>query len=1454
MNQYALRKIVIAYEPVWAIGTGKVATCEQAQESHHDIRAYLSKEVSQEVAESIRIIYGGSVTGANCGELGSQPDVDGFLVGGASLKPEFIDIINLFSDDMSRAATASANLDSSHIPISLTAMERPPPYTAEHEPDDQEGFAVQQTTTTITTTTTTSIFPLWKSGLTPAKLGPSTSSEPGQTVSTTVEQLLHPNSSSNLLINKDLPKLPMQETPPRRNQSSRRPKTADAVERRIFQSTIAVTPLALANASLGIQTPQLSNFSPASPTSRTSTELVHAGSPDPLVERPKYSPIGTIDPHRRASISMGGRSSVEAATNGLAFSEISPSPVAGVSTPSTSLWSPLRSTGSKLSKSKSKTLQSVSSPDEKQTKQLGRRASWWGRRNIRTETPTTDSSFLSVLSDPLSPEDSMSVPRRPQRTASSPLLTPQANDEDDPSHMIGKPILPVVDLTSSPPPDRTTESSKPSMEAAPAEASATPLHSRTSSPTVDAPEPGALFRALSRSSSRRPRALSLFLKPSSPNVESIPSKSPLAPPTPGVHPRPKAAQSPPIIRRISSALFSHSPYASSSPTPHSSLSVSAVFTDEPSSQTPSQLIPRPNIDDESPEGYVLRLLEAVSKAEVAGVLASSGDDFHSKALRAFLAKFSFEKDPLDIAIRRLLMDLSLPRETQQIDRVMEAFAARYTECNPGLFSQPGMRKSALRKLCSFALDQAYILAFSLIMLHTDAFNKSNKHKMTKPAYVKNTRLPGVQPEILEYYYDNIVFAPFIFIEDPMDVNGQRGYTADSAASNSSFLSKSNKIDPYYLIASDLLDSLRIDVESLVPSQEPFRYLGTAQSWDHEELRQAFAQACIVELGDRASSQRQSAANMHLAFAGFTSTAPSVLPFTLSTHAGMSPAAFNDVWTFKLTKIGVINRKGQSIPLFYSQTPTFSSVDDTLEGGKKVATRKWRQFKVALTGSQLLFFRDLRWDHALTEKPGQGNLLTLPHDYAVKPDEVISVNGAVAVLDLSYTKYRNTFRLVLPKGRQFLMQVLDEHELNEWLARINYASAFKTAGLRMRPTGLSGRDVELTGIAAANSHARETMFLQQANGSNRTVHEWLSPDGEEIASPMADADEETEDSVDIFTVLNSAPVLERSRFIPSSRSTARLDVESSAYTVKEDAELLKAAFEDVKAELAADSPLVKSTQESSNGPKHSKRSSASSSIATVSPKHQGFQVMDLPRERLSSRGSALKLKITDLESKINTLQKQLDQDLLSARNIAIATPFQHATRLRLLEHIQPIARRVRQLRLELTRLRCHREVLYIDFIAEERQRYQTTRAALRVATATLKRRLGDRSLDRVPTPDSLPPTPSQASDPRRHVRQESYASSSSAGGSSSQHTVPAKTKGDSELPQLNSPVEQQIQDTIFPLDDPSSTIDESFPSTSSRREQAEDWNKTKAAKRVSLVTLRPESLKPFATKVPGALAE
>jgi triosephosphate isomerase len=85
--------VVVAYEPVWAIGTGEVATPAQAQEVHEGIRGFIAPILGAEAAAALRIIYGGSVKGANCKELGAQPDIDGFLVGGASLKADFVENI-----------------------------------------------------------------------------------------------------------------------------------------------------------------------------------------------------------------------------------------------------------------------------------------------------------------------------------------------------------------------------------------------------------------------------------------------------------------------------------------------------------------------------------------------------------------------------------------------------------------------------------------------------------------------------------------------------------------------------------------------------------------------------------------------------------------------------------------------------------------------------------------------------------------------------------------------------------------------------------------------------------------------------------------------------------------------------------------------------------------------------------------------------------------------------------------------------------------------------------------------------------------------------------------------------------------------------------------------------------------------------------------------------------------
>lgn len=90
-------KVVIAYEPIWAIGTGKTATADQAQEMHAALRRHIASKFGKEIAAETSILYGGSANPANAKELFSKPDVDGGLIGGASLKSrDFMDIIKSF--------------------------------------------------------------------------------------------------------------------------------------------------------------------------------------------------------------------------------------------------------------------------------------------------------------------------------------------------------------------------------------------------------------------------------------------------------------------------------------------------------------------------------------------------------------------------------------------------------------------------------------------------------------------------------------------------------------------------------------------------------------------------------------------------------------------------------------------------------------------------------------------------------------------------------------------------------------------------------------------------------------------------------------------------------------------------------------------------------------------------------------------------------------------------------------------------------------------------------------------------------------------------------------------------------------------------------------------------------------------------------------------------------------
>ncbi|KAJ1655975.1 hypothetical protein IWQ61_004362 [Dispira simplex] len=166
-----------------------------------------------------------------------------------------------------------------------------------------------------------------------------------------------------------------------------------------------------------------------------------------------------------------------------------------------------------------------------------------------------------------------------------------------------------------------------------------------------------------------------------------------------------------------------------------------------------------NYKDRDPKKYLDYLKQTHPKSELGALLARK-DGFHETLLQTYMASLDFADQPVDLALRKLLGELHLPKETQQIDRIILGFAKRYHESNPNLFT---------------SVDAVYSLAFSLMLLHTDAHNVHVKQKMTKEQYFKMARSMDTSchfpEELLSILYDNVTYVQFYYA-DQIDVDSK----------------------------------------------------------------------------------------------------------------------------------------------------------------------------------------------------------------------------------------------------------------------------------------------------------------------------------------------------------------------------------------------------------------------------------------------------------------------------------------------------------------------------------------------------------------------------------------------------------------------------------------------------------------------------------------------------------
>lgn len=442
------------------------------------------------------------------------------------------------------------------------------------------------------------------------------------------------------------------------------------------------------------------------------------------------------------------------------------------------------------------------------------------------------------------------------------------------------------------------------------------------------------------------------------------------------------------------------------------------------------------------------------------------------------------------------------------------------------------------------------------------------------------------------------------------------------------------------------------------------------------------------------------------------------------------------------------------------------------------------------------------------------------------------------IGLTGVQYNHTFRFILSDGRHLLLQAANDEDLHQWISRINYASTFMTAGVRMRPAALSGEDVHLTGVAAATSHLHD--MQRSASGQRPYSHFPIAPN-------------------ELMDMLSGQP--SKTLSVPRmSLSEDALDLMqgSPVSPASDGAEQFKATFNQVKADLASN-PWSLQNDENTPLPEESIYESPPASPRSADSYNSRFP----PRSQIILR------KIRFLDAKIASLRSHLESEERFARHIAILTPFRKSTRTRLLGVIQNLTRPVMQVRLELEKLKCHRAVLHSDFVSETRSRNQTRRIALRAAKDILRPRrpstappmslsMLDDKRRTLSTRDSghqsinTPLSLSTSSSRSFHSARESLCESS-GGGENSVTTSPrlacrqphASTSSSSLL---DSSFDQD-QDEGLPRTPFSSSPSTGWKhqNTQSNKdnnsdkgshgdddEQAEEWSKTRAAHRVSLI--------------------
>ena len=328
--------------------------------------------------------------------------------------------------------------------------------------------------------------------------------------------------------------------------------------------------------------------------------------------------------------------------------------------------------------------------------------------------------------------------------------------------------------------------------------------------------------------------------------------------------------------------------------------------------------------------------------------------------------------------------------------------------------------------------------------------------MQKLDYIKMASGNDVSEEVLCCFFDNISYTPFIHIDDDVNINGSRpgmhkprkALFKNPAPEQMKRVAAKEPLDPYTLILESKLDILRPELKSVINLDDPYTYLGTTAKLDVKGLQNTFFRFGVLQILSARSR-----------------------PEAFMSQAGISnpEEAQAGVVDIMVTKVGILWRK---------------------DSKKKKTRSPWQEWGGVLTGSQLYLFRSSAWVKGLIHQyevhQKQGNKDTAvvfkPPLTEFKPDAFLSTEDAVALRDSTYKRHKHAFMFVRHGGFEENFLADDELEMNDWLAKLNYASAFRSANVRMK------------GVAGGGYESQRSRGMRRLD-SSRSARSVQTPPGE-----------------------------------------------------------------------------------------------------------------------------------------------------------------------------------------------------------------------------------------------------------------------------------------------------------------------------------------------------------------------